>query len=229
MQWQQAPISIQMPVWGTNRGKRLLMKRVDSASLCLLFTVRGDMSDTSRLTIVRFSVDDLYAHETELGQLIHDCVHAGASIGYVLPYELADGIAFWSGKIANSMNGGKLVLLVAFLDGAIVGTAQLDYDTNPNQPHRAEVRKLMVHPDYRREGIGRALMSAIEIEARKLDRSLLTLDTRSGDSAEPLYVSLGYQVSGVIPGYCIDAHSGELDSTTIMYKQLEMEKAGSGL
>lgn len=178
------------------------------------------MSENSRLTIVRFSVDDLYAHETELGQLIHDCVHAGASIGYVLPYELADGVAFWTGKIANSLNGGKLVLLVGFLDGAIVGTAQLDYDTNPNQPHRAEVRKLMVHPDYRREGIARQLMMAIEIEARKLDRTLLTLDTRSGDSAEPLYASLGYHVSGVIPGYCIDAHSGELDSTTIMYKQL---------
>lgn len=178
------------------------------------------MSETSRLTIVSFNADDVYAHETELGQLIHDCVHAGASIGYVLPYELADGVAFWTGKIANSLNGGRLVVLVAFLEGAIVGTVQLDYDTNPNQPHRAEVRKLMVHPDYRREGIARRLMAGIEIEARKLDRTLLTLDTRSGDSAEPLYASLGYNVSGIIPGYCIDAHSGELDSTTIMYKQL---------
>ncbi|PWW04381.1 hypothetical protein DFR52_1011079 [Hoeflea marina] len=178
------------------------------------------MSELPPLTIVRFSVDDVYAHEAELGRLIHDCVHAGASIGYVLPYELADGIAFWTGKIANSLDGGRLVLLVAFLDGAIVGSVQLDYDTNPNQPHRAEVRKLMVHPDYRREGIARKLMLAIEMEARKLSRTLLTLDTRTGDSAEPLYASLGYKVSGVIPGYCIDAHSGELDSTTIMYKQL---------
>ncbi|MFP3656833.1 GNAT family N-acetyltransferase, partial [Burkholderia sp. SIMBA_052] len=76
---------------------------------------------------------------------------------------------------------------VARLGDAIAGTVQLDYDTMPNQRHRAEVRKLLVHPAFRRRGVARALMMELESHARRLERSLLTLDTRTGDSAEPLY------------------------------------------
>jgi len=88
----------------------------------------------------------------------------------------------------------------------------------PNQRHRAEVRKLLVHPDARRRGIARALMAAIERRARHLGRSLLTLDTRTGDGAERLYASLGYETAGVIPGFARDTTEDRLDATTIMYK-----------
>jgi ribosomal protein S18 acetylase RimI-like enzyme len=97
---------------------------------------------------------------------------------------------------------------------------QLDFDTPPNQPHRAEVRKLLVRPDFRRQGIGRTLMAEVEKRAAELKRNLLTLDTRTGDSAEPLYASLGYRTVGIIPGYCLDPFNTKLDSTTVMYKAL---------
>ena len=90
----------------------------------------------------------------------------------------------------------------------------------PNQPHRAEVRKLMVHPDFRRQGIAKALMAEIEQHAINLGRTLLTLDTRTGDSAQSLYTSLGYITVGAVPGYCLDPFENHLDSTTIMYKNI---------
>lgn len=178
---------------------------------------------TDEIEIAAFAADDILAHRSGLGELMHACVHAGASIGYVLPFTEADGEAFWTGKVMAAVSGGKLCLLVALQGGRIAGSAQLDWDTPPNQPHRAEVRKLLVHPLFRRRGIARALMAEIELRARMLGRSLMTLDTRTGDAAEPLYASMGYQSTGIIPGYCIDAISGARDSTTIMYKHLTVD------
>jgi ribosomal protein S18 acetylase RimI-like enzyme len=166
------------------------------------------------------SADDIASHAAELGALMQACVLDGASIGYVLPFSAQDGEAFWTGSVLPAVRHGGRLLLVAQRGGAIVGTVQLDYDTPPNQPHRAEVRKLMVHPAHRRQGIAQALMAEVERHAALLGRSLLTLDTRSGDKAEPLYASLGYQTAGVIPGYCRDTASSRLDSTTIMYKAM---------
>jgi ribosomal protein S18 acetylase RimI-like enzyme len=138
----------------------------------------------------------------------------------VLPYAIEDGENFWRGRVIPALNGYGRVLLVASVDGVIAGSVQLDYDTPPNQPHRAEVRKLMVHPEFRRQGIARALMAAIENEARAVRRTLLTLDTRTGDAAEPLYVSMGYNIVGVLPGWCRDTITERLDPTTFMYKNL---------
>lgn len=170
--------------------------------------------------IAAFGRDDVQANIEALGEMMHACVHAGASIGYILPYSRDDGIAFWREKVMSRLDGGKLALFVARAGERIAGAVQLDHDTPPNQPHRAEVRKLMVHPDFRRRGLARLLMIRIEDEARGLGRSLLTLDTRTGDHAEPLYGSLGYKTSGVIPGYCLDPFGPQFDSTTIMFKQL---------
>ena len=97
---------------------------------------------------------------------------------------------------------------------------QLDIDTPPNQPHRAEVAKLLVHPDFRRHGFARALMGALETHATAIGRTLITLDTRTGDNAEPLYASLGYRTAGTIPAFCLDPIDGSLHPTTIMYKEL---------
>ncbi len=159
-------------------------------------------------------------HVAELGALLHACVHAGASIGFVLPFAEAEAEAYWRGKVLPRVADGCVVLMVARRDGRIVGSVQLDHDTPPNQPHRAEVRKLLVHPDCRRRGIATALMAAIEARAAALGRRLLTLDTRTGDHAEPLYAALGYRVAGIIPGYCRDPFEAKLDPTTVMYKAL---------
>src|SRR5471032_1588237 len=171
-------------------------------------------------TISIFSADDLARHAGELGALLHACVHPGASIGFVLPFAASEAEAFWMRGVQPALRNGGRLLLVARRGGDIVGTVQLDYDTPPNQPHRAEVRKLMVSPDCRRQGIARVLMAELERMAHGLKRSLLTLDTRTGDMAEPLYAALGYVTVGAIPGYARDAAGPRLDATTIMYKTL---------
>jgi hypothetical protein len=178
------------------------------------------MRDDAPAAIAVYSADDIVRDLGALGALMHACVLDGASIGYVLPFSAAEAEAFWIEKVLPGVRDGTRVLLVAQADGRIAGSVQLDRDTPPNQPHRAEVRKLLVHPDCRRRGIARALMAALERQARALGRSLLTLDTRTGDAAEPLYASLGYATAGVIPGWCRDTVTERLDSTTIMYKAL---------
>lgn len=157
----------------------------------------------------------------EFSALLRACVHDGASISFVMPFSIDEAEAFWRGKVLPGVAAGSSLLLVAETEGRIAGSVQLDHDTPPNQPHRAEVRKLLVHPDFRRRGLARALMTKLEAHARLLRRSLLTLDTRTGDRAEPLYASLGYQTVGVIPNFCRDPFAADkLDGTTIMYKAL---------
>ncbi|WMS44972.1 GNAT family N-acetyltransferase [Acuticoccus sp. MNP-M23] len=156
-----------------------------------------------------------------LGGLLHACVMAGASVGFIAPFARNEAEAFWRENIAPRVASGAITLLTArTADDAIAGTAQLITAMPANQPHRADVAKVLVHPDHRRKGIARALMAALEAEARQRNKTLLTLDTRTGDAAEPLYASLGYTTVGVVPDYCIDAFTGALDSTTIMYKRL---------
>jgi ribosomal protein S18 acetylase RimI-like enzyme len=178
------------------------------------------MTGEPQTTISILSADDLASHLGELAALLHACVHDRASIGFVLPFAVDEGAAFWRDKVLPAVRGGGRILLVAHKDGRLVGTVQLGCDTPANQPHRAEVSKLLVHPDFRRQGIARALMAELEGLAAQRGRSLLTLDTRTGDTAEPLYASLGYQTAGVIPGYCRDPVEDRIDSTTIMYKAL---------
>ena len=173
------------------------------------------------ITITSLSADDLVRHLPELAALLRACVHDGASVGFVMPYSVDDSEAYWHDNVLPSLRAGALMLLVARQGDAIAGTVQLDCDTMPNQRHRAEVRKLLVHPDSRRQGIARAMMTELECHAHRLQRRLLTLDTRTGDHVEPLYVALGYRTAGVIPGYARASHDGErFDATTIMYKSL---------
>ncbi|MBO1110340.1 GNAT family N-acetyltransferase [Bordetella petrii] len=173
------------------------------------------------IVLEALSPDEAAAHLAELGALLHACVHDGASLGFILPHAPAQAEAFWSAKVLPAMRDGTRTVLVARVGGRIAGTVQLDCDMPPNQPHRAEVRKLLVHPRQRRQGIGRALMLGLEQRARALRRRLLTLDTRTGDQAEPLYAALGYQRAGVIPEFCLDVAGQRVDSTTIMYKLLQ--------
>jgi len=178
------------------------------------------MTKDPQTPISIFTADDIASQVRELGALLHACVHAGASISFVLPFTVEESEAFWSDTVRPAVRDGSRLLLVIHKGGRIAGSVQLDYDTPPNQRHRAEVRKLLVHPDFRRQGIARALMAEVERRASQLGRRLITLDTRTGDMAETLYASLGYQTAGVIPDFCRDPFEDRLDSTTIMYKAL---------
>jgi ribosomal protein S18 acetylase RimI-like enzyme len=148
--------------------------------------------------------------------LLYEAVHGGASVSFILPFTLEDARAFWR-KVADQH---AAQVLVARLDSRVAGIVILDLDTPPNQAHRAEVKKLLVHPGYRRRGIGRSLMTAVEAAAHRAGRSLLTLDTRTGDHAEPLYLSMGYTLAGVIPDFARGPASPQLESTSILYKRI---------
>jgi ribosomal protein S18 acetylase RimI-like enzyme len=155
-----------------------------------------------------------------LADVLHASVHAGASVSFILPHSMDDSRVFWTGQVFPAVRAGRRFVWVAVTNGRIVGTVQLDTNLPPNQAHRGEVAKLLVHPDFRRRCIARQLMETLEERARSIGKNLVTLDTRTGDAAEPLYRSLGYHVAGVIPGYCRAPDADRYDSTTYMYKAL---------
>ncbi|MGH9957825.1 MAG: GNAT family N-acetyltransferase [Pyrinomonadaceae bacterium] len=154
-----------------------------------------------------------------LSDLLFDCIHAGAAVSFILPFSRDDAEAFWRDRILPTVKAGTCCVLVARRAGRIVGTVQFDLATPPNQPHRAEVKKLLVNPDARRGGIARGLMLALEEHARAAGRTLLTLDTAS-NHAEQLYLSLDYVRVGIIPRYSRRPDSPDLEGTTVMYKEL---------
>jgi ribosomal protein S18 acetylase RimI-like enzyme len=164
--------------------------------------------------------DDFDAIETSLAEIIADSVNGGAAISFMQPYSRDDGLHFWRDKVFPDVASGRRVLFVAYLDGAIVGTVQMEVALPPNQPHRCEVAKMVVHSRARRQGVARQLMLALEAHARSLGKTLITLDTRTGDKAESLYGSLGFRIAGVIPQYAYDADGSARHGTTFMYKEI---------
>jgi ribosomal protein S18 acetylase RimI-like enzyme len=154
-----------------------------------------------------------------LAQILHACVHEGASIGFIMPFDQSEARSYWLERVAAPHAAGSKLVLVATLGGAVAGTAQLDLDSMPSKRHHAEVSKVLVDPALRRSGVGRALMQEIERRAAKEGRWLLTLDT-AGDAAEALYRSLGYSLAGVIPNYARNAFEESYDVTRLMYKDL---------
>jgi GNAT superfamily N-acetyltransferase len=172
------------------------------------------------ITICRLTAAEVEARLDELASLLHACVEDGASVNFIQPYAHEDAMRFWVRKVLPRVSDQELTVLAAEHDGRIVGSVQLDCDTPPNQVHRADIKKLLVHPAFQRRGIGRRLMKEAEAVARGLRRTLLTLDTRSGDKGEPLYLSVGFIAAGTIPAYSRDAMSERLDAATFMYKPL---------
>ena len=153
-----------------------------------------------------------------LCEILIDCVHHGASIGFLAPLAPADADAYW-GRVGRAVAEQRCALLVAALDGdTVVGTVQLDVDTLPNQPHRATVSKLLVHSEARRQGVGEVLMTGLEQVALAAGRWLLTLDTATADAAR-LYERLGWSEAGVIPNYALNP-DGTLTDTTFYWKEL---------
>jgi GNAT superfamily N-acetyltransferase len=161
------------------------------------------------------------AHDIDmLADVLHAVVHDGAGVSFVVPFSTADAREFWVQKVLPNVLARTCRVIVAQKDGRIVGTVQMEFPWPPNQPHRAEVAKLLVHPIARRRGIARALMVALESVALAEGRTLLTLDTWTGKAAETLYTSMGYVTVGVIPRFARSSLSATLEATTIMYKEL---------
>ena len=152
-----------------------------------------------------------------LCDLLIDSVEHGASVGFLSPLSREEADGYWR-RIERAVAEDRCVLFAAALDGPVIGTVQLDVDTLPNQRHRASVAKLLVHTAARRRGVGEALMTALEAEAKTRGRWLLTLDTATGDAAR-LYERMGWTASGPIPDYALNP-DGSLTDTTFYWKRL---------
>lgn len=154
----------------------------------------------------------------DLAALLVDAVESGAAVSFVQPLPVARALQWWRDTTAAA--GARTVFLVARDAAGIVGTVQLQPAWAPNQPHRAEVVKLLVHRRAQRAGLGALLMQAIERAAREQGFRLLTLDARAGGPAERLYRRLGWTVVGTIPRFAVDADGRGLHATVVFYKEL---------
>jgi len=166
----------------------------------------------------RLDAAEVREHLGGLAAVLVDCVEGGASVSYMAPFSLADGRRVFEAWADDVERGGRLVV-AAFLDGEVVGTVQVVLSTPPNQPHRGDVAKLLVRRSARRRGIARLLMERAEAEARAEGRTLLVLDTVTGDAAERLYERLGWTRVGVIPNYALYPDGRPCD-TTVFWKAL---------
>ena len=173
---------------------------------------------THSYTIRRLATLDAPEQLRQLSEVLVDCVDGGASVSFMAGFSMAQALAYWQ-HVAQQLSRGERILLVAQeLDGAIVGTVQLGLDLPPNQPHRADVNKLLVHRRARGRGVAAALMQAAEGAASEAGRTLLVLDTAS-DTAERLYLRQGWQLCGRIPNYAL-MPDGAPTATTYLYKEL---------
>jgi GNAT superfamily N-acetyltransferase len=160
------------------------------------------------------------AEEIEaLADVLVDCVEGGASVSFMQPLKRERAIGFWR-RVAEDVRSGGRALLVAEDGRGICGTVQLILDQPENQPHRADLAKMLVHRRARRQGLGAALVRAAEATARACGRTLLVLDTASEGDAARLYLRLGWVRVGDIPGYALWPQGG-LCSTTIFFRRLD--------
>ncbi|HWP76096.1 MAG TPA: GNAT family N-acetyltransferase [Methylomirabilota bacterium] len=162
------------------------------------------------------AVDD--AQIDGLADVLIDCVEGGASVSFMHPLARERAVAFWR-RVGRGVAAGERALLVAEDARGVCGTVQLVLEQPENQPHRAELSKMLVHRRARRQGLGAALMRAAEDAARECGKTLLVLDTASVD-AERLYERQGWVRVGVIPDFALLPHGG-LCGTTVYYRNLE--------
>jgi GNAT superfamily N-acetyltransferase len=155
----------------------------------------------------------------ELCDVLIDCVEGGASVSFMLPISRATAEGFWRSVGASAALAQRILLAAYDPSGIIIGTVQILFAQPENQPHRADVAKMLVLRRARRQGVGEALLAGAENCARDAGKTLLVLDTASGD-AERLYSRLGWQRCGLIPGYALLPQGGLCD-TTIFYRVLQ--------
>jgi GNAT superfamily N-acetyltransferase len=177
------------------------------------------MATNPGVTVRRVPADEAAACVEALADVLIDCVEGGASVSFMLPLPRAKAVAFWRG-VADGVARGERVLLVAEdASGRIVGTVQMILSLPENQPHRADIAKMLVHRSARRRGVARQLMTAIDDAARDEGRTVLVLDTVTGGDAERLYARAGWQRAGVVPKYALMPDGG-FCATTFFYKHL---------
>jgi ribosomal protein S18 acetylase RimI-like enzyme len=165
------------------------------------------------------SAEEAGARIANLASILLDAVEGGASVSFMAGFSRTDAEAFYA-RAAREAAGGRRVIFGASDGDELVGTVQLLLDTPPNQPHRAEIAKMLVLRKARRQGFARALMLAAEGEAKARGRTLLTFDTMAGGAAEKLYLGLGYQRVGEIPRYALWPDGSGPGATAIFYKLL---------
>jgi len=170
------------------------------------------------VVVERLSADEVRRHRDGLAAVLADCVEGGASVSFMTPFSHGDARAFFA-SIEPEIAAGTRVLLAAFHEGELVGTVQVAAAWPPNQPHRADVAKLLVHRSARNRGIGQLLMERAEAEARGEGWTLLVLDTVTGDPAERLYERMNWTRVGVIPNYALYPDGRPCD-TTVFWKSL---------
>jgi acetyltransferase len=169
----------------------------------------------------RPSDDDLRG----LARLLVDAVESGAAVSFLPPLSLERAEGWWRRTIASADR--RAVFLVARDPHGVVGTVQMHPAWAPNQPHRADVAKLIVHRRARGAGVGRRLMLAVEDEARRAGFTLLTLDVKRGAAAELLYRRMGWIAAGVIPRYALDTDGRTPHDTVVFYKELDDTARGA--
>lgn len=157
--------------------------------------------------------------ERRLAEILIACVNDGASVSFRAPLKRSKARHFWE-AVASDVARGRKLLLAAWSEGVLAGTVQLAFPANENQPHRADLVKMLVHPAFRRHGIARALLAKAEQAARAHARTLLLLDTRLGDGAEALYRGEGWIEVGSIPDYALGADGATLEAAVLLYKRL---------
>lgn len=168
--------------------------------------------------IRRLVPQEVEQHLGDFAEVLADCVAGGAGVNFLLPFPVSDALIWWQ-SVMPAVRAGDRIVLAAFVEGRVAGTVQLMPAPQPNQPHRADISKMLVHSRARRQGLGEALMRAAETEALAHGRTLLTLDTVSDSAAERLYARLGWRSAGRIPGYALNPLGGP-DSATFMWKAL---------
>lgn len=174
--------------------------------------MREDRPVNDGIEVRRLDTREAGERLDELAAVLADCVAGGASVGYMAPFSLDDARAAFEGFVSDAERGSR-VLLAAFDGGRVVGSAQVVLAMMPNQPHRAEIAKVMVHRSARRRGLAERLMQAAEDVARAEGRTLLVLDAVTGGDAARLYDRLGWTTVGVIPGFALYPDGRPCDTT----------------
>lgn len=174
---------------------------------------------SATFTLHTFSETDILAHLTGLSAVLANCVNGGASVSFMLPFSEKSAHAFWQRTAASVGRGERVVLVAKAVDQHIIGTVQLILDQPENQPHRADVAKLLVHERARLSGVARALMQRLEEVAVDAQKTVLVLDTATGSGAERFYTRCGWQKAGEVPRYAL-MPDGALTATSIFYKFL---------
>jgi GNAT superfamily N-acetyltransferase len=176
------------------------------------------MSATDEIEIRRLDATEARAHLDGLAAVLNDCVAGGASVRYMAPFSHEQARSAFE-AVALEVEQGRRLLPAAFAGKELVGTVQVLLAMQPNSPHRAEIAQLLVHRSARRRGIAQLLMESAEKEARTARKTLLVLDTVTGDDAERLYERLAWTKVGVIPGYALYPDGRPCD-TTVFWKSL---------